>query len=146
MLEDRPHVYIFYVTAPGERPFYGLMQDFVWADSLALDTDTDGDSYPADSTTWTELTMITRDARKERFDIDPVQETPLILKVYSEKKYLAARAAYALAISTGGQVSESADGAFESPDVLIPQIGATFDLTAALRRNEWLSKSTRNLL
>ncbi|MEO8395782.1 MAG: hypothetical protein ABI700_22495 [Chloroflexota bacterium] len=142
MFEDRPRDYVFYVTCPGERPFFWLMQDIVWADSSALDTDTDGDSYPAHSTTWTELTMITRDAGHERFDIDPVQDTPLILNVRSEKVYLVARAAYALEVYTGGQVSEFVDGAFESPDVLIPYMGAAFDLAAALRQNEWLNKST----
>src|SRR4051812_15292218 len=104
MLENRPRKFIFYVTTPGERPVYWLMREFVWADTPDIHTDTDGDSYPADSTAWTELTMTSRDSRHERFDVDPVQDSPLILKVRSEKEYLAARAAYALAVYTGGKI------------------------------------------
>jgi len=137
MSSTLPQRYTIYVACPGERPFFGWMKNFVWVEE-DVDTDTDGDSYPRDSRTWTELTMITRDERDERFDVDPVQQNPLILKVRSEIQELAARAAYALAVYTGGGVSKQADGSFDAPDVLIPYMGKTFDLAAALQRNEWL--------
>jgi len=137
MTINEGQVYTQYVTAPRERPPFEWLQKFVW--EKQIDTDTDGNAIQPNSTAWTELTVITRDDKRERFDIDPVREEPLILKIRSEKEHLAARVAYALAVYTGGKVSESSDGPFDSPQTLISKMGKTFDLSAALRRNLWLN-------
>ena len=141
---DKEHQYSFYVLAPGDRPEFGLIQEFVWEDGGSIDTDTDGNAYPRNSTNWTELTVETRDDRRERIDVDPIHDRPLILKIRSAKEYLAARAAYALAVYTGGGVSTNAGGPFLTPDVLVPAMGKAFDLSDALRRNAWLKKPTHN--
>ena len=121
-----------YVLAKGERPDYRQVIAFLWSEDY--DVDSDGDSYPASSRTWTELTLITRNERGERVDVDPCSDKPLVLQVRSEKRSLAARVAYLLAKHTGGAVGWSPDGTFDEPNSLKPEIGDDFDLDAAHTR------------
>src|SRR5579864_1148976 len=97
MAAAKQYMHVFYFTAPYERPRFDLIKQFVWVNGEHIDTDTDGNSFRPDSTDWTELTVETRDYQ-ERFDVDPVQDDPLILKIRSEERYLAARVAYVLAV------------------------------------------------
>lgn len=121
-----------YVLAKGERPDYRQVIAFLWSEDQ--DVDYDGDSYPASSRTWTELTLITRNEREERVDVDPCSDNPLVLQVRSEKRSLAARVAYLLAKRTGGVVGWSPDGPFDEPNSLKAEIGDDFDLDAAQTR------------
>ena len=118
-----------YVLARGERPDYRQVIAFLWSEDQ--DVDSDGDSYPASSRTWTELTLITRDERQERVDVDLCSDNPIVLEVRSEKRSLAARVAYLLAKSTCGSVGWSPDGPFDEPDSLKAELGDDFDLDAA---------------
>lgn len=121
-----------YVLARGERPDFRQVIAFLWSEDQ--DVDSDGDSYPASSRTWTELTLITRNEPEERVDVDPCSDNPLVLQVVSEKRSLAARVAYLLAKHTCGAVGRSPDGPFDEPDSVKAEVGADFDLDAAQTR------------
>ena len=49
-------------------PYYDVAE-YLWG--KGVDIDSDGDSYPADATDWTELTLILRSDTTQRVDIDP---------------------------------------------------------------------------
>jgi hypothetical protein len=74
--------------------------EHVWGPGV--DIDSDGNSRTPDDEHWTELTVIRRPGLSERIDVDPVSDSPLVLKVVSESRDLALRAASFLAHSTGG--------------------------------------------
>ena len=108
----------YYVTTPGDRPFFWSIASFLWGPNPSFDSD--GDSIPADSSAWTELTLHLRDGqghcvKGERVDVDPYQEHPLILQVRSETASLALRVGYVLARFTGGRLSAAPDGPFRDP-------------------------------
>lgn len=57
-----------------------------------------------------ELTVIRRPGYDERVDVDPVSESPLVLRVVSESVFLAERTAQHLAEQTGGSVTREWSG------------------------------------
>jgi hypothetical protein len=74
---------------------------------MEVDFDSDGDSASPDDRQWTELTVERRRPPLERVDIDPISETPLVLKVTASSAALARLAAEFLKEQTGGQLIES---------------------------------------
>jgi hypothetical protein len=76
-----------------------------------VDFDSDGNSAALEDRNWTELTVVRRDHPVERIDIDPVSEEPLVLKVVSDTRELALRAAEFLADATGGRLIRPAGDA-----------------------------------
>jgi hypothetical protein len=125
--------YKFYVTCPEDRPVFWSIPVFLWGEGC--DVDTDGDSYPATSTTWTELYIVLRRAsRNAKVDIFPLQNEPLILAVISPNSYLAVRAAYVLARYTKGKIAKPPSDMFVESDVYVGQLGEYFDLDEALQR------------
>ena len=64
------------------------MISFLWGDLHNVDTD--GNSYNPASLDWTELYCQNRENEQETFDVGPVSESPLTLKVESEMPELAA--------------------------------------------------------
>jgi len=91
----------FFVVNPGPRPPFSCIAEALWG---AVGFDSDGDSrYPGD-TAWTELTIQRRPRCDERVDIDPVSESPLVLKVSASAPGLAERAARLLAGHSGAVV------------------------------------------
>ena len=69
---------------------------------IGVDFDSDGNSETPNDRNWTELTVVRRDDSAQRIDIDRVVGEPLLLKVTSDYRTLALRAATFLAQSTGG--------------------------------------------
>lgn len=120
-----------FVRVAGPRPDFRLVLAFVWGDEV--DTDTDGDSRPVDSREWTELYAQNRGRRDEVFNVSPASDEPLVLQVRSKHEWLSAAVAHLLAETTGGGVSEQADGPFSSAGSLLGRAGA-FDVTAAWER------------
>jgi len=135
-------LHTFYVTTPQERPDFRLVQAFLWGDER--DVDSEGNAASPASRTWTELYLQLREPQGEGVDITEYRVRPLTLKVSSESKNIAARAAYLLAKHTQGQVSRTASGPYEQPEALLPDIGNDFDLQEAFARfrNSPFAKST----
>lgn len=132
----------FYVTAPGPRPVFGLAIAFLWHKGQNVDTDGDAD-HPL-SREWTDLYIKNREQPDEPpVDVSPHQGSPLILIIESRSAPLAARLAYFLAVSVGGEVSRSPEGGFAAPDTLLPELG-DFDVESAMRRVEGCSNSVRS--
>lgn len=92
----------FRIQAPGPRPPYVRVAEYLWG--AGVDFDSDGDSRTPDDRNWTELTVIRR-GDSERVDVDPVSESPLELRVVSESRDLALRVANFLARTTGGALT-----------------------------------------
>jgi hypothetical protein len=120
-----------FVRVGGPRPDFRLVLAFVWGDEV--DTDTDGDSRPVDSREWTELYAQNRGRKDEVFDVLPAADEPLVLRVQSEHEWLAAAVAHLLAETTGGGVSDQAEGPFGSAESVLPRVGA-FDIPSACER------------
>lgn len=94
----------FRVTNPGPRPPFGFLAEHLWG--AGVDFDSDGNSVTPDDRDWTELTVIRRDASAERVDIYPLEGATLVLRVVSDSRGLAFRAASFLAHESGSSVSE----------------------------------------
>jgi hypothetical protein len=125
-------VHTFYTTTPGKRPDFRLVIAFLWHDGKSVDTE--GNSYHPASRTWTELYVQNREHEDEVVTVSQYQESPLVLRVRSERQQLAARAAFFLASSCGGSVSQEFDGEYHSPERLLPLVGSDFDVAAAMQR------------
>jgi hypothetical protein len=118
----------------GPRPDFRLVISFLWGDLHNVDTDGNSDN-PA-SRDWTELYCQNRENLLETFDVSPVSQSPLILKIESDLPDLAARVAYFLATETGAAVASEISGPWHDPASLRESVGS-FDLTAAeLRANK----------
>ncbi|GAC1446885.1 MAG: hypothetical protein NVSMB56_09870 [Pyrinomonadaceae bacterium] len=86
---------LFFMRTPNLRPNFGLIAYFLWGKQSNFDSDGDA-SNPSDRN-WTELTLEHRERLKERVDVDPVLDNPLVLKVKSENPNVAAQVAFYLA-------------------------------------------------
>jgi hypothetical protein len=122
----------FYVTAPNKRPDIRLIQAFLWGDNENVDSD--GNAISPASHTWTELTLIPRDNDDAGFDVTEHKIFPLILKVSSENRYIAARVAYLLAWHMKGKVADTEQGPYEQPEILVSELGQDFDREEAFAR------------
>ncbi|SIN80187.1 hypothetical protein SAMN05444166_0945 [Singulisphaera sp. GP187] len=120
-----------YVLPGGPRPDYRLVLAFVWGDDANCDTE--GDSqHPADRE-WTELYAQKRSRPDEVFDVSPVGEHPLVLKVESSAEWLAAVVASMLAESSAGSVSDDPCGPFNAAKLLLDRMDG-FDIGVAWAR------------
>lgn len=90
----------FRIKDLGARPPFAAVAEHLWGPGV--DFDSDGNSATSDDRNWTELTVILRKTPSERVDIDPVSDRPLVLKVVSESRELALRAATFLIDTTHG--------------------------------------------
>lgn len=95
----------FLVEIGGARPSIAAVAEHLWGPGV--DFDSDGNSVTAEATNWTELTVAKRPDCEERVDVDPASEAPLILKVVSASRDLAARTATFLAASSDGRMTGS---------------------------------------
>src|SRR6187402_1243414 len=91
------------LVSPGPRPPYWTVAEHLWGEGC--DFDSDGDSSPPDSQSWTELTVILRSDTTQRVDIDPLSKEPLVLVIRSEQAELASKAAEYLSATTGGVIA-----------------------------------------
>jgi hypothetical protein len=121
----------YWIVAPGPRGAFTRYIAFLW--EAGHNCDTDGNSESIDDHTWTELTLINRSNQAERVDIDPIDESPLILGVRSDREYLSARMAYAIAVTSGGTLIDPANNKPMEANELLPLMGK-FDVVAALVR------------
>lgn len=122
----------YFINAERERPDFRLVITFLWHDLFNVDTD--GNSYNPASRTWTQLYFCNRQDDSEIVDVTPAADTPLVLRVESKKRYLAARTAYFLADFMSAGVAESEDGPFLKPESIQDAIGKDFDVDEAMRR------------
>ena len=88
---------VLFLVNPGSRPPYARVADHLWGPGA--DFDSDGNSSAPNDTNWTELTVQARPDPDDlnRVDVDPVSESPLVLKVVSSSAALAERVAGFLA-------------------------------------------------
>lgn len=125
-------MHAFYVTAPNKRPDLRLIQAFLWGDDENVKSD--GNALSPASRTWTELSLISRDREDAWFEISEHKVIPLTLKVHSESKQIAAQVAYLLAHHMKSKVATMPSGSYESPEILISELGQEFDLEEAFAR------------
>jgi hypothetical protein len=92
-----PNDTVLFLVNPGPRPPLARVADHLWGSDA--DFDSDGNSSDPSDTNWTELTVQARPDPDDlnRVDVDPVSESPLVLKVVSSSTALAERAAHFLA-------------------------------------------------
>ena len=90
------------VQVNGPRPPVMEVVEHLWGRNVNLDSD--GDSRTADDQEWTELTLEQREGSRERVDVDPVSEQPLVLEVCSSSLQLARRVAEFLRDRTDGHI------------------------------------------
>ena len=91
-----------FVEVSGPRPPFGAVIDHLWG--IGVDVDSDGDSLTLDDRAWTELWVAKRPECSELVDVSPVSESPLVLKVASDSKELAERAATFIAEEANGRL------------------------------------------
>ena len=90
------------VEVSGPRPPFGAVIDHLW--DVGADVDSDGDSRTPHDRDWTELRVAKRPECSEVVEVSPVSESPMVLKVASDTKDLAERAAKFIARETKGRV------------------------------------------
>ena len=122
----------YFVRAERERPDFRLVITYLWHDLYNVDTD--GDSYNPASRTWTRLLVRNRQDESEVVYVNPATNSPLVLRVESEKEHLAARTAYFLAEFMSADIAQSEDGPFQPPETIRHAIGSDFDVAKAMRR------------
>lgn len=121
----------YWIWGIGPRRPFGDYVRFLWGDQ---DCDTDGDAVTPQDRNWTELTVISRGANPRRVDVVPsipYERSTMTLAIRSDENELAARLAYALAVSSGGDLSENLGGPAIAPETLVSRMGE-FDLQSAL--------------
>ena len=122
----------WFVEAAPERPNFMLVISFLWGD--LHDVDSDGDSSPASSRTWTWLQVCNRAAPAEAVSV-AMEDDGRSLRVDSDVPWLAAATAYFLAHEGATRVRADATEPWTPCDVLVAHLG-DFDLGAALARSD----------
>lgn len=92
------------VQVNGPRPPFATVAEHLWGGGV--DFDSDGDSSSSTDQHWKQLTVERRAPPRERVDIDPVSEMPLVLRVVSSSQILAQRTVEFLRDKTNGQIVE----------------------------------------
>jgi hypothetical protein len=99
--------HVLYLKNPGPRPAYNLLAEHLWG--VGCDIDSDGNSDTPEDNEWTELSLFLRGAPAfEQVDIDPISESPLVLKIQSPSQVLCERVAHYLANTAGGTIESAA--------------------------------------
>lgn len=122
----------YFVRTERERPDFRLVIAFLWHDLYSVDTDGDSDN-PA-SRKWTWLFVRNRQDESEIVTVNPVANTPLILRIESENEHLAARTAYFLSEFMSVGIAQSEDGPFQPPHTILHAVGSDFDVSEAMLR------------
>lgn len=92
---------VLYLVSPGPRPAYYEIANHLWGPGANIDSD--GNSETPEDTTWTELTVAPRSGNKDQIvHIDPVSESPLVLKIRSPSALLVKKTMEFLSGFTGG--------------------------------------------
>lgn len=92
-----------YLRNPGPRPAFSRLAGHLWG--ADADIDSDGDSTHPEDAGWTELTLILRASPdRQRVDVVPVSQDPLVLAIRSADASLAARALGYLQEHAGGTI------------------------------------------
>jgi hypothetical protein len=89
---------IWILSNPGKRPPFAALAQRLWGDA---DFDSDGDAATPESD-WTELTITRRPEYDQRVDVDPINDSPLMLQIRSATPGLALKAAQFLEQMCGG--------------------------------------------
>jgi hypothetical protein len=100
--EAMSYQFRLFVEVGGPRPPYGALIDYLWG--VGTDVDSDGDSRTPDDGEWTELWMAKRPECSEFVSVSPESESPLVLKVASDSRDFAERAASFIARETKGRI------------------------------------------
>jgi hypothetical protein len=79
------------VRINGPRPSFSEVAEDLWGGGVEFDSD--GNSTAPDDAHWTELIIQRRQPPLERVDIDPVSDSPLVLRIVASSDLLAQRAA-----------------------------------------------------
>ena len=107
-------VYRVLLKSPGPLPPYFNVAQHLWG--ADCDFDSEGDSDPADSPYWTELTLRLRPDLDQRIDIDPHSIDPLVLVIRSTDELLAMTTAEYLQARAGGEIVRLAAIESKYPD------------------------------
>jgi hypothetical protein len=92
-----------YLVSPGPRPPYYEVADYLWGPEA--DIDSDGNSEVPEDPSWTELSLELRSGDRDQIiHIDPISESPLVLKVRSPSELLVKKAVEFLFSVSGGTV------------------------------------------
>ena len=91
------------VKINSERPDFRVFATYFFGDDL-YNYDSDGNSIPVTSKTWTELYMRSRQNKDLHFEIWKTNDNPLIFEISSEKVENANIIAYFLAKETNGEI------------------------------------------
>lgn len=94
--------HFLHVISPGPRPPFFQVAEHLWGAGCIIDSD--GNSKTPDDLQWTELTLILRGNPKQRVDIDPISDVPLILAVRSSHQSLCRMAVEFIVAVSGGEV------------------------------------------
>ncbi|MBZ5522384.1 MAG: hypothetical protein LAP21_09110 [Acidobacteriia bacterium] len=130
-LTNNAQMTYFFIQPQTLRPPFPLVITFLWGDSQNVDTE--GDSRTPAIREWTELYCQNREVPQEIFEVSPVANEPLKLRIESAMPELAARVAYFLAKETGSMVATNEAGPWHDPEWLFSQVGI-FDLAKATQR------------
>ena len=99
--------HVLYLRNPGPRPAYYFLAEHLWG--VGCNIDSDGNSDTPEDNGWTELSLFLRGAPSlEQVDIDPISESPLVLKIQSPSQVLCERVAQYLANTAGGTIESAA--------------------------------------
>jgi len=70
----------------GSMPPYWEVAEAIWC--KGVDFDSDGDSFPAESTSWRELTVSLRPEQNQRLDVDPISEDRDIVRIVGTEDWI----------------------------------------------------------
>ena len=112
-----------------ERPDFRVFATYFFGNDFH-NYDSDGNSFPVTSRNWTQLYMSSRQESNLSFEIWPLNESPLILSVFSENSENAYRIAYFLARETNGAILNENNESIQL-DSLLDKLG-DFDLEERL--------------
>jgi hypothetical protein len=134
-----------FLKTSSDRPDFRLVKTWLWDETH--NTDSDGNSYNPASRHWTDLYLSSRQNSNETIEIYPASEDPLILQINGSTNEIVSRAAYFLALETGGQLfkDESLSNDIKLEDLKL-QVG-NFDIETAIKRTKesiWRKSSIDN--
>ena len=94
------------------RPAYYLLAEYLWGSGCNIDSD--GNSSTPEDESWTELSLMLRSDPSQQLDIDPVQESPLILKVVASTEEMALKVAEKIVEFGGGSVESPPNNSLQA--------------------------------
>ena len=104
------------IKAPGPRPEFYRIAEYLWGAGCNIDSD--GDSRSPDDCDWTELSLSLRGVPGQHVDIDPLSAEPLVLVIRSPQESLCQRAAEFIVSRSGGTIESLAPNNSFKPNPL----------------------------